>query len=172
MSYLQLADASLNRPVEDYYVRVPTNDGGSLMVREDYFDQYDDGDWNAIMDQLEGFGMNDMGDRAARAQRKANRQAKKASRTANKQSKADARIIRAQTGNTFGNKVGNFITGAIGAFTGNTPGAPPTERDVAINYNPPPPPDDREWYQKPVYIIPLGLAGLAGIYFISKQLKN
>lgn len=83
----QLADAPMmlsEEGIMELYVNVPTEDGGVLRVREDYFDTLPRRQWLAVMDYLEQFQDNQeisglfSGMKERRAVRKEERQAKKA----------------------------------------------------------------------------------------------
>jgi hypothetical protein len=91
MQRLQLAEPSyLSEPgmlsdfdIDEYYVSVPTDDGGVIRVREDYFDDYDDDEYEQVMNMVEpynGRSLNGLfsGVRERMTERRETRKAKKA----------------------------------------------------------------------------------------------
>lgn len=100
----QLANAGMlsEYDVNEFYINVPTDEGGIIRVREDYFDQYSPSEYRAIMDYLEEFqGDNTMsglfsGMRERRDERRAKREAKREDKQEFKLAKQEKR------GETFG----------------------------------------------------------------------
>lgn len=97
MSYLQLAE---NRNPLEAYVRVPaehSNTGDTQYIREDLFDDLDDGTYNILMEVLDFQGMSEgeimLQDKAARLARRQARQDRKQRKKEARTSKIESKAV-------------------------------------------------------------------------------
>jgi len=91
---------------EEYYISVPTDEGEMIKIREDFFDQYPDSEYSALMDYLEPYQEKTMSGlfSGMRERMATRREERKERKVAKQEMKAER---RAQRGETLKNIVGS-----------------------------------------------------------------
>lgn len=138
--YLELADGyeladnySLADDITQYYVSIPTDDGGIVNVREDMLDDLPYDQWEYIIDMQPMMNENcGMGDKAARRARRSARKEKRASkqeartrRRETRTERAEARTERSKAGDTTFNRILNATKETATSIFGG--GSAPTQ---------------------------------------------
>lgn len=176
MGYLQLAEAneftSLAETViqnRDKYVFIPAGYRGAqkdLYVREDFFDNMPDADYQQMMFELQEYQNTGLSSKASdrRAARKSKKAEKKATKAATKDEKKAKRAER------FGgilDKVGGIVGGIVGGGKSVEVDAGPGEFSVNVD-------QEESWLSRnkiPVAIGAVALIG-GGIYLATRKKKK
>jgi hypothetical protein len=121
---------------EEYYVSVPTDSGEIIKIREDFFDQYPDHEFSAIMDYLEPYQEKTMsGLFSGMRERMATR------REERKENKAQKQEVRAERREQRGETLKNIVGQVAGIF--KKPEETPQYRElditggIGVDYNQP-----------------------------------
>lgn len=191
-SYMQ-ENAVTVRDLYEYYIPVENDETGQIdWIREDYFDNLSDVEYQRLMSeasyramQLSEAGMADaqmlsfmgFGKKAKerRQQRRDRRKARKDAKAESKIARAKARADRAASGTRWIDKATETVGQIVGGITG---GAAPerSTQDFSFEYETLPPGADvakqKQWYENPVVIAGgLALLGL-GVYAVARPKRR
>lgn len=182
MAYLQLAENSngfnryLAESPEEFYIFVPNDATGEsgIWVREDYFDDLPESEWERVMSELADYQPEMMNGIFSRIRENiAERRERRAERKDARQTSRMERI-EGRSGGLFGGKLKGFIGSLIpGAGQQMQPGAmdmqPGQTRDLSIQWQDQP----QSWAQRNK--IPLIIGGVAvagGIIYLATRKKK
>lgn len=160
---------TLNDSIEDNYLTVPTSDGGTVKVREDYFDNLPEAQYVAIMDVLEPYNTAQVSGLFSKWRK--NKAQKKDERNARKIAKIDARAVGRVATAQAGGGIGNALKGIAGSIFGkNESEAPEDSRGFSLDVNSEP--TTKKWYSNPAIMIPVGIAAIGGVYLLTRSKKK
>jgi hypothetical protein len=164
MSYLMLADGT---DPQEFYITIPTGDGKVMHVREDYFDQFPDDQYEYIMDHLDGtIGVGRPFDKA-RERKKERRNERKDNKSAKAGQKGQKKTDRQGRRTNFLDKV----LGTVGSFAGKN--APSDAGGADAGASGGAPKDDAPFYENPVvWIGGIALLGIGAYALYSHSQKQ